>query len=82
MLSEKDMARMVALNKRNGWGFTANMLMTTMRKYRKAYLAGDAHMMEIIEFRLEDANFHTERGLLANKDFDSFKKAVKDCFRN
>ena len=82
MLSEKDMARMVALNKRNGWGVTANMLMTQMRSYRKAYLAGDAHTMELIEFRLEDANFHTERGLLADKDFDGFKKAVKDCFEN
>lgn len=82
MLSNKDMARMVALNKRNGWGFTANMLITQMRKYRKAYIAGDAHTMELIEFRLEDANFHTERGLLAEKDFDGFKKAVKDCFRN
>jgi len=82
MLNEKDMARMVALNKRNGWGFTASMLMTQMRKYRKAYLAGDTHTMELIEFRLEDANFHTERGLLEDKDFDGFKKAVKDCFGN
>lgn len=38
--------------------------------------------MELIEFRLEDANFHTERGLLADKNFDGFKKAVKDCFKN
>ena len=80
MLSDGDMSRMVSLNRRNGWGFTANMLMTQMRNYRKAYRNSDTHTMELIEFRLEDANFHTERGLLADKDFEGFKRAVKESF--
>lgn len=82
MLSDKDMSRMVSLNRRNHWGFSANMLMTQMRNYRKAYRNGDTHTMELIEFRLEDANFHTECGLLADKDFEGFRQAVKECFGN
>lgn len=59
-LTEKEYKAVVALNARNHWGFSRRMLMDLLRRYRKAYAAGDVRKMAMYEERLTDANFHTE----------------------
>lgn len=80
-LTEKEYNAVVALNARYHWGFSRRMLMDLLRRYRKAYDAGDFRKMAMYEERLTDANFHTECGYLVNKDFDGFRSAVRECFR-
>ena len=81
-LTQKDYRQISALNAKNDWGFTKQQLMNLLRRYKKAYADGDERRMALIEERLTDANFHTECGFLADKDFDGFERAVKECFGN
>ena len=81
-LTEKDYSIIYSLNRRHGWGFSKNMLMYQLRKYRKAYKENDYRTMAMVEERLTDANFHTECSFLIDKDFEGFKQAVNDCFGN
>ena len=80
-LTEKEYKAVAAMNARYGWGFSRRMLMDLLRRYRKAYAAGDVRKMALYEERLTDANFHTECGYLQGKDFDGFRSAVRECFR-
>jgi hypothetical protein len=80
-LTEKEYNAVVALNARYCWGFSRRMLMDLLRRYRKAYDAGDVRKMALYEERLTDANFHTECGYLVDKDFDGFRSVVRECFR-
>ena len=79
-LTQKDYRQISALNAKNGWGFTKQQLMNLLRRYKKAYAEGDERRMALIEERLTDANFHTECGLLADKDFDGFEREVNKTF--
>lgn len=79
-MTQKDYKQISALNAKYGWGFSKQMLMNLLRRYRKAYEAGDERSMAMMEERLTDANFHTECGLLADKDFEGFKRVVKESF--
>lgn len=79
-LTQKDYKQIVALNAKHGWGFSKQMLMNLLCRYKKAYEAGDERSMAMMEERLTDANYHTECGLLADKDFEGFKRAVKEIF--
>ena len=81
-LTEKDYSIIYSLNRRNDWGFTKNMLVCILRKYRKALKENDYRAMAMIEERLADANFHTERSLLIDKDFEGFKQAINNTFGN
>lgn len=81
-LTEKDYSIIYSLNRRNGWGFSKNMLICILRKYRKAFKENDYRTMAMIEERLTDANFHTECSLLIEKDFEGFEQAIKDTFGN
>lgn len=80
-LTEKEYKAVAALNARYHWGFSRRMLMDLLRRYRKAYAAGDVRKMAMYEERLTDANFHTECGYLLDKDFDGFRSAVRECFK-
>lgn len=81
-LTQKDYRQISALNAKNGWGFSKQMLMNLLRRYKKAYADGDERRMALIEERLTDANFHTECGFLKAKDFEWFEREVKECFGN
>lgn len=76
-MTRADERRMVELNKKHGWGFTRKEMLRLINDYEKAYHAGNTRRMECIEFRLEDANFHTEGELLADKKFAEVRELVE-----
>ena len=77
-LTEKEYEQVVQLNRRNWWGFSKGMLLDLLRRYKKAYEAGDERSMAMMEERLTDANFHSYCALLEEKKFDEFKALVKE----
>jgi hypothetical protein len=76
-MTRADERRMMALNMKHGWGFTQKEMLRLINDYVKAYKTGNTRRMECIEFRLEDANFHTECGLLADKNFAEVRELVE-----
>lgn len=76
-MTRADERRMMKLNMKHGWGFTKKEMLRLINDYEKAYQAGNIRRMECIEFRLEDANFHTEGGLLAGKKFAEVRELVE-----
>lgn len=78
VLTDKEREQVVQLNRRNWWGFSESMLMDLLRRYKKAYEAGDERSMAMMEERLTDANFHSYCALLEEKKFDEFKALVKE----
>ena len=79
-LTDRDYAIIVAQNRRNGWGFSKEMLLRLGREHKKAHEAGDARRVAMLEERLTDANFHTECNYLTEYDYVGYKKCVKECF--
>ena len=77
-MTEADANRMIAANKKAGWGFTIDNLVRLIRKHKKASECGDVRTMEMIEFRLDDCNFHTEAGFISEGLYD---KAIKSARR-
>ena len=76
----EDAERMEKENQENGWGFSTPDLLRLIADHMDGnYMVGDGEeekglkMMECIEWRLEDANFHTLCGYLNERDY---KKAV------
>ena len=78
VLTEKDYDEIVRQNRRNGWGFNKAMLLRLCNEHKKAYESGNERRMAMLEERLTDANFHYERGFLSKRDYEGFKKAVKE----
>lgn len=58
----------------NDWGFNTEMLLAIMRAYKRANPRRRIGYLE----RLEDANFHTECGLLEEEDYEGFEKVVRE----
>ena len=77
MLSQKDMKRLWNLNKKNGWGFSKQQLLTMTTKHIKARQTGNLKAMEEIEYRLEDANFHTECSMLRSGRYNELRSMIK-----
>jgi hypothetical protein len=61
-------------NSDNDWGFNTEMLLAIMRAYKKASPRRRLGYLE----RLEDANFHTEYGLLEEENYEKFEKVVRE----
>lgn len=59
-----DAKEMENLNYKNGWGFTYVELGNLFVEHYKARNKNDIHTMEKIEYRLTDANFHSEASKL------------------
>ena len=59
-MTVKDAREMEELNRENEWGFTNIELGCLCAKHYKAYQKRDRRTMEMIEYRLHDANFHSE----------------------
>lgn len=64
-------------NHKCGWAYGYDSLMKIMREHKKA----DKRMKVLLEDRLEDANFHTECGLLADRNYEEFEKFVSENFQ-
>lgn len=76
ILTDKDMERAYRENRKNGWGFSLDQLMRLIYTHEH----GDAHRKAYIEYRLTDANFHYECGLLAQGEYEKCRKSVKAIF--
>lgn len=64
MLTEQDMAKVREINEANGWGFFPDELEELILAHKSAKEGGDAYGMELVEYRLEDCNYHSaNRGL-------------------
>ena len=77
-LTWKEAKKAVELNAKNGWGFTRAMLRGLGTAHRKAFECGDILRQEAIEFRLMDANFHAESGLLRLHDYKTYSELVRE----
>lgn len=77
-LTWKEAKKAVELNAKNGWGFTGAMLKRMGTDHKKAFECGDILRQEAIEFRLTDANFHTESSLLSRHDYKTYRELVKE----
>lgn len=80
-LTHAEYKRVAALNMKYGWGFSKGMLLDLLRRYKKAYEAGNERSMAMMEERLTDANFHSYCALLDEKKFDEFKALVEEEYK-
>ena len=65
---------------RRGWGYTMDDLMTEFAKFKRAIQKGDRHATSMICARLEDCNYHTICGKLANGDLAGAKDAAEEMY--
>lgn len=80
MLTRKDFDKQRKLNGKNNYSFTRSMLSKLGKKHEEAYYRNDKDTMLLIEYRLTDANFHTESSLLSNHDYQEYKNLLKEIF--
>ncbi len=73
-LRESDMQRARNLNRKNGYGLTADQ----MKRIISAYEKSDDYKRALIEYRLTDINFHTEVELLKAGKFNELREQVKE----
>lgn len=57
------------LNQQNGWGISKEEYFDLVRNHEKARKENDIRTMEMIEYRLEDINFHPECMMLELGDY-------------
>ena len=62
------------LNAKNGYGFNRKMILTLTTKHETARKNNDVLTMQKIEYRLNDANFHHEVGLLSQGKYNQLRK--------
>ena len=77
-LSQQDRERMRKLNTKNGYGFSFAQLRKLCTEHEKAYLSGDLHKMQMIEYRLTDANFHYECAMLSNGKYEGLRRKLRE----
>lgn len=73
-LRESDMQRARNLNRKNGWGLTADQ----MKRIISAYEKGNDYKRALIEYRLTDINYHNEIELLKADKFNELRERVKE----
>lgn len=73
-LRESDMQRARNLNRKNGWGLTADQ----MKRIISAYEKGNDYKRALIEYRLTDVNYHNEIELLKDGKFNELRELVKE----
>lgn len=77
MVTEKEINRIKALNRKNLYGLSLNELKVMCKRHKKARAQGDTHAMELIEWRLTDINFHHECGMLCQGLYDEIEKMTE-----
>lgn len=65
-MTRNDAESMEALNAWNGYGFTNDELKAMILEHQKA-----CRIAEMIEYRLTDANFHSEAKCLHNGEYEN-----------
>lgn len=79
-LKKDDVEAMERLNEKNRWALSSKELEQMASAHKAARLAGDEYECLLIEYRLDDMNFHTEaRHLHAgeySKALEAFDKAI------
>lgn len=73
-LRESDIQRARNLNRKNGWGLTADQ----MKRIISAYEKGDNYKRALIEYRLTDINYHNKIELLKYGKFNELREQVKE----
>ncbi|WP_232038338.1 hypothetical protein [Paraprevotella xylaniphila] len=68
-LKEKDKDRMKNLNRKNGYGLSGKELEALAKKHQRHRKIGDEYTCLLIEYRLDDINFHSEASLLHVGDY-------------
>lgn len=66
-----DAEAMEKVNHKNQWGISYDELKSLCRKHRWARKRDDIRLMEKIEYRLDDINFHHESGMLSRGEYDA-----------
>ena len=77
VLTREAAKRAYRANKENGWGISAEQLARLNREHRKARERSDKMTMELIEYRLEDINFHNECSLLHEGKYGEVDSIVR-----
>ncbi len=78
MLTDKEMDRVRAVNRRNEYCLTPTIMQSLFRRHEAARKKGDRHAMELIEYRLTDINFHYECGLLCQGRYDKLDEVLRN----
>jgi len=73
-----DMRKMNNVNAAHGWSFSLADLKRLGFMHRTAREKGDIRRMEMIEYRLEDCNFHTECALLNEGNYEAYATTCKE----
>lgn len=69
-MTERDVEKIDQLNRSNGWGISYGELLELAKQHKKARARNNIRVMECIEYRLTDINFHTECGMLVRGEYD------------
>lgn len=76
-LKEEDKDRMREVNHRNRFGLSSKQLIRLTKEHRKARESSDKYTCLLLEYRLDDINFHTEAGLLHAGEHEKVLNASK-----
>lgn len=64
------------LNVKNHYGISKSLLISLIRKHKKARDEFDIKTLAKIEYRLTDINFHSERDMLHNGNYEEVMQLV------
>lgn len=78
MLTDREVDRIRALNRKNQYGITLEELKSLFKRHQAARKRGDLHEMETIEYRLTDINFHHECGLLSSSQYERIIEVIEN----
>lgn len=76
-LKEEDKDRMRSLNSKNHYGLSGKELESLAKKHQKHRKMGDEYTCLLIEYRLDDINFHSEAGLLHSGEYKNVIEIAK-----
>ena len=76
-LKEKDKDRMKDINRKSQYALSAKDMETIAKKHRKSRISGDKYTCLLLEYRLDDINFHTEASLLCAGEYEKVLKIAK-----
>ena len=76
-LKEEDKARMRNLNLKNCYGLSGKELESLAKKHQKHRKMGDEYTCLLIEYLLDDINFHSEAGLLHSGEYEKVIEMAK-----
>lgn len=76
----EDAEAMERLNEKNRWALSGKELEQMAAAHKAARLAGDEYKCLLIEYRLDDMNFHTEARHLHAGEYGKALEAYADAF--